>query len=319
MAMGTGAFGMILGGCQDDFRSGRGCPLPSGKPVVRCRPQNACSEIACQRDWLGNDMKTFLKSHGPKLHAFHPDTILRDWGNGDAFRLGDAQSGVIAFGATGSGKTSGVAKHLAYGFMTADFGGLVLTAKGDESRTWQEWATECGREDDLIIIKADGDWGFNFMEDEASRPGEGGGFAINTVALLDEIAGAIGGSGKGEGGGDSKFWEDCLHNLNSNLVDLPLLAGLKVSLPLLRDIASSAAQTVKEVGDPQWQQNSVCARILKEADEATQKNGDDEARADFQECKTYWTRDFPALAEQTRSSIMLNFSVLIRPACDATP
>jgi hypothetical protein len=38
---------------------------------------------------------------------FHPETLLRDWGNGHGFRLADAQTGVCAFGATGSGKTSG--------------------------------------------------------------------------------------------------------------------------------------------------------------------------------------------------------------------
>ena len=257
-------------------------------------------------------MKFTRTTPSPKLPDFHPDTVIRAWGDGHAFRLADAQTGVIVFGATGSGKTSGPAKHLAYGYLAAGFGGLVLCAKKEERQQWQQWAADCGRDDDLVIVNADGDWRFNFMEHEASRPGEGGGFSINTVALLDEIAGAIAGSGKGESGGDSKFWEDALHNLNSNLVDLPLLAGLQVSLPLLRDIASTAAQSVEEVSDPRWQKSSVCARILKEADEAT-KNGDAEAGADFEECRTYWTKDFPALAEQTRSSIMLNFTVLIRP------
>jgi len=268
--------------------------------------------VATQPDWQSNDMKFSRSTPSPEIPDFHPDTVIRDWGDGHAFRLADAQTGALVLGATGSGKTSGVAKHLAYGYMAAGFGGLVLCAKKDERPQWEQWAAECGRADDLIIVNADGDWRYNFMEDEASRPGEGGGFAINIVALLDEIAGAIAGSGKAEGGGDSKFWEDALHNLNSNLVDLPLLAGLKVSLPLLRDIASSAAQSIGQVNDPKWQQESICAKILKEADEAT-KNGNAEARADFDECKTYWTKDFPALAEQTRSSIMLNFTVLIRP------
>src|SRR5215469_2508034 len=207
----------------------------------------------------------FSRTSSPstKLPAFHPDTVIRDWGDGHAFRLADAQTGVIVFGATGSGKTSGPARHLAYGYMAAGFGGLVLTAKKEERQQWVQWATDCGRADDLIIVNAEGDWRYNFMEDEASRPGEGGGFAINTVALLDEVAGAIAGSGKGEGGGDHKFWEDALHNLNSNLVDLPLLAGIPVSLPLLRDIASSAAIGTEQLNNPTWKKNSACAQILK--------------------------------------------------------
>ncbi len=64
-----------------------------------------------------------------KLPEFHPQTVLRDWGNGQAFRLADALTGVCVFGATGSGKTSGPAKHLAYGYLAAGFGGLVLAPK----------------------------------------------------------------------------------------------------------------------------------------------------------------------------------------------
>jgi len=41
------------------------------------------------------------------LPDFHPQTILRDWGNGQAFHVSDALTGVCVFGATGSGKTSG--------------------------------------------------------------------------------------------------------------------------------------------------------------------------------------------------------------------
>ena len=68
-----------------------------------------------------------------------------------------------------------------------------------------------------------------------------------------------------------KFWQDALHNLLSNLVDLPVLAGLEVSLPLLRSIVSSAAISPAQALDPQWRENSVCGRMLQEADKATQK------------------------------------------------
>ena len=285
-------------------------PLPSGDTVVRCRPQTARSEISSQTD-CPFDMKFFRTSPKPKLPDFHPDTVIRDFGDGDAFRLGDAYCGVVCFGATGSGKTSGPGCAIAHGFLAAGMGGLVLCSKRDECPQWVKWATNCGRQDDLVIVNAEGDWRYNFMDDEASRPGEGGGFVINIVALLDEIAGAIGG-GKGDGGGDNKIWEDALHTLNSHAVALPVLAGLKVSLPLLRDITSSAAQTLEQVNDPEWQKTSVCWQILQEADEAT-KDGDPEVRADFDECRKYWTLDFPSYSDKTRSSILLGFTVLIHP------
>jgi hypothetical protein len=251
-----------------------------------------------------------MKAGKQQMPEFHPQTVIRDWGDGQAFRLADAQTGVCVFGATGSGKTSGPAKHLAYGYLAAGFGGLVLCAKKEERQQWQQWAAETSREDDLVVIDASGSWRFNFLEWEASRPEEGGGLSINIVNLLDEIAIAI--SGHEEGSNSGKFWEDALHHMNTNLVDLPLLAGLEVSLPLLRSIVTSGAKTPEQVNDPEWRKTSACAAILAEADKATAK-ADAQARADFEECRDYWLVEFPNLSEKTRSIITLTFSMLVRP------
>jgi hypothetical protein len=245
--------------------------------------------------------------------AFHPVTPIRQWGNGQAFRIIDALTGVCAFGATGSGKTSGVAKHLAYGYLAHGFGGLVLCAKKEERQQWQQWAKDTGREDDLIIFDAGGRYRFNFLDWEASRSGEGGGLTINIVALLDEIAGAIaGGAGKAEGGGDSKFFEDALHHMNMNLVDLPLFAGLPVSLPLMRSVLTSAPTDAQQVLTGQWRNNSDCAAILATADQNLQQASQEE-RDDFEECQNYWLREFPVLSDRTRSIVVLSFAMLVRP------
>ena len=248
------------------------------------------------------------------LPQFHPDTVIRDWGGGAAFRLSDALTGVAVFGATGSGKTSGPAKHLAYGYLAAGFGGLVLCAKSEECRQWCHWAKETGRQKDLVIIQGDGKWRFNFLEWEAARSGAGGGLTINIVAILDEIAGAIAHSaGSSDGGnGDNKFWTDALHHMNTNLVDLPIFAGLRVSLPLLRSIVNTAPQNMEQTLDPAWQESSTCAAILREAEQATAK-ASEHIRADFEECRNYWMQEYPVLSEKTRSIINLSFSMLVRP------
>ena len=254
-------------------------------------------------------MKVFPRSQ----EEFHPQTVLRDWGNGHAFRLADAQTGVCVFGATGSGKTSGPAKHLAYAYLAAGFGGLVLCAKKEERRQWEQWAADTGRTDDLVIVKADGKARFNFMEWEAARPEEGGGLTINIVNLLDEIAMALQAGQGASGSGSAKFWEDALHHLNTNLVDLVLLAGLKMSLSLMRDILNSAPLSEAQANDPKWLTGTDgCAGVLAEADAAT-KSADPEKRADFEECRNYWLREFPTLSEKTRSIITLTFSMLARP------
>src|ERR1700691_5087312 len=127
----------------------------------------------------------------PETPEFHPTRLLRNWGDGEGFRLSDALTGVDIFGATGSGKTSGPGRHIAYGYLAAGFGGLVLCAKREERRQGEAWAKEAGRSDDLVIIEREGKWHFNFLDWEAARPGEGGGLTINIVALLDEVAGVM--------------------------------------------------------------------------------------------------------------------------------
>ncbi|SMF97902.1 TraM recognition site of TraD and TraG [Methylomagnum ishizawai] len=247
------------------------------------------------------------------LPDFHPLTVIRDWRNGEAFRIADALTGVCVFGATGSGKTSGAAKHLAMGYLAADFGGLVLCAKKEERRQWEQWAREAERSDDLVIVDASGKWRFNFLDWEASRAGEGGGLTINIVALLDEIASAIaGGAGKGEDGGENKFFEDALHHMNINLVDLPLFAGLPVSLPLLRSIVNTAPRTLEEAKSEAWQQGT-CAAILREGEAVINDPNQADNRDDYEECRNYWLQEFPALSEKTRSIITLSFSMLVRP------
>lgn len=247
------------------------------------------------------------------LPDFHPLTPVREWGNGQAFRITDALTGVCVFGATGSGKTSGIAKHLALGYLANDFGGLVLCAKKEECQQWQQWARDTGREADLVLVNGSGQARFNFLDWEAARAGEGGGLTINIVALLDEIAGAIAGSaGKDEGGGDNKFFDDALHHLLTNLVDLPIFAGLPVSLPLLRSIVTTAPTTLKDLQDPDWQKTSTCAAIIAEAEQKLSKATPEE-RQDLEECKNYWLREFPVLSEKTRSIIVLSFSMLVRP------
>jgi TraM recognition site of TraD and TraG len=245
---------------------------------------------------------------------YHPQTILRDWSAvspGAAFRISDAVTGVAVFGATGSGKTSGPAKHLALSYLAHGFGGLVLCAKPEERRQWQEWAAQTNRTDDLCIVDKSGEYRFNFLNWEASRTGDGGGLTLNIVALLDEIAGAI--AGKGESSGDNQFFQDAMHHMCMNLVDLALFASIPVSLPLLRSIVNSAPQTLEETKSETWQQESACAAILREADEKTQANGDEDERADFEECRAYWLQEFPVLSGKTRSIITLLFSMLARP------
>jgi hypothetical protein len=245
--------------------------------------------------------------------TFDPQTVLIKWNGADGFRTVDAFSGVCVLGATGSGKSSGPARLIARAYLKNGFGGLVLCAKPEERLQWQRWAKQEGRERDLVIVNAAGAERFNFLEWAANLGGEGAGFTINIVSLFEEIGSAVEiGGGEGEhGGGDSVFFRNALSHFLMNVVDLPLLAGLRVELPLMRAIAASAPLSIAERDDSHWREQSVCWQALREADVATKDNPS--RRADYEECRSYWEQDFPTLSDRTRSIITLMFSILMRP------
>jgi type IV secretory pathway TraG/TraD family ATPase VirD4 len=243
--------------------------------------------------------------------TYEPDLVVHTLGRHGDFRLSDAVTGVIVFGATGSGKTSGPGKFLASGYLAHGFGGVVLCAKAEEREQWQKWAEKTERTKDLIIISRDGPNCFNPLDWEAARKSDGGGIAINVVALLDELIGAV--SGPTRSGGDAKFFEDALHHLSVHLVGLVLLVpSLRMSFSVLCDVLMSAPRSRGEGESEEWWRTSICAQMLDEAHRATE-NGDAEAQADFQKHRDYWLIEFPALAERTRSIVTMSFSMLVQP------
>ena len=247
------------------------------------------------------------------LPPFHPETVIREWQNGSRFTIADAETGVAVFGATGSGKTSGTGRHLALGYMGSDaeMGGIVLCAKATERAQFMQWAKEAGRERDVIVFDASGQWRFNFLEWEAGRSGEGGGLTINVVALLEEIITALEPQKSG-GGDDSQFWEDALHQLLTQAVELVQLAGYELSLTNMRDIVRSAPLSREQAKDEAWRKESACWFFLGKAEEAT-ATGNDDVKADYAECRAYWLDDFANLSGKTRSVITLMFTKLAQP------
>ena len=247
------------------------------------------------------------------LPAFHPETIIRDW-NGERFTIADATTGVAVFGATGSGKTSGTGRHLALGYMgsAAEMGCLVLCAKISEREQFEQWAKEAGRERDVVVFDASGNHRFNFLDWESSRASQGGGLTINVVALLEEIITALEPQ-KATGGGDNVFWEDALHQLLTNAVELVQLAGYELSLATLRDIVRSAPLSREQAISEAWQKQSACWHFLAEAERSTAGGSDDEVKADYAEVRAYFLDDFANLSDRTRSVITLMFTKLAQP------
>ncbi len=112
--------------------------------------------------------------------------------------------GCLITGAPGSGKTSTSGRQLALGLLRTPrsdgrpAGGLVLTAKAEETQNWISYAKACGREKDLIIFNAESGHCFDPLHYEFTRPGRGAGDVesiIDFISTLTSIGRQEGGQG----------------------------------------------------------------------------------------------------------------------------
>ena len=232
----------------------------------------------------------------------------------DAWTIGDACEGCQIFGGTGSGKTSGSGQHIAKAFLRAGFGGLILTAKPDESAEWQRYcsAPGIGREKNLILFGPGHPYRFNFLRYEYTRPGEGAGLTENVVALFAAVLEAAG--RKKEGGGSDPYWQSAQNQLLRNAIDLVRIAyegtDKQVGLADINDVIANAASDPRQLQDEDWQAESRCWELLETG---RVKVKTPEQAIAYDRTRSYWTREYPSLAEKTRSVIVSLFTSMVDP------
>lgn len=253
-------------------------PLPATTPQVK--------------DWPDDD---------EALLALSPDGKSRESEN--LWCVRDAFEGVQIFGGTGSGKSSGSGQALARAFLESNFGGLVLTAKTDEILSWKNYAKAAKREHDLIIVEAGSRHRFNFLRYELKRPGTGAGHTESLVQLFCSVLEAAE-RRQGQGGGNDPYWQRTLKQLLRNSIDLAVMALDDVDLPSIYRIITSAPRSTTEANNPEWRKDSVCMVLLEVAEDRVKED----RRADFDLTRNYWLREFPGLAEETRSVIVSTFT-----------
>ncbi len=150
----------------------------------------------------------------------------------------DAVEGLQIFGGIGSGKTSGSGRFFALKYLSNNFGGLVLTAKHDEKKMWEEFCELTGRTDDLIIVEPGSNNHFNFLEYESRNSTDHKSITLNIVQVLKTVIRAN--KEKSTQKNDDQFWETALDMLIANCIDLARIAYDKVTVKMLYDIAQSA-------------------------------------------------------------------------------
>ena len=210
--------------------------------------------------------------------------------------------GVQIFGTTGSGKSSGSGAFLAKSYLTAGFGGLILTVKIDEKEHWQKYCQETGRE--LEIFNLENPWRFNFLDYEMNRV-RGGGQTENLVDLFFSILELESNERDNKG---ERYWDNSLKQLLRNTIDLIRLSGQKMSMSSLYQVITSAPQNLSDTKEnSSWEQTSFCAKLLLQTMENFE-NLKEMDKADFDLTQTYWLTEYPNLAEKTRSIIVSSFT-----------
>ncbi len=244
-------------------------------------------------------------AHESSGGGFNLDQPLIHFSPLDVWRIKDAFEGCQVFGATGSGKTTGSGQAIAKSFLSAGFGGLVLTAKPDERSLWERYCRETGRDDSLIVFSPGNHWKFNFLDYEFRRPGAGAGLTQNLVTLFSTVVEV---AERSQGGGAAQdYWQRTLKQLMRNAIDLAAIGRGKVSLDLLYDIVSTAPSSPEEVVSDSWQESSVCMGCIRDGEAA--KKSPLQAH-DFELTAKYWLKEFAALAPKTRSIIVSSFTSL---------
>lgn len=242
-----------------------------------------------------------------RLHPFDLDYPLLDLPGGDVWTVSDAVCGTAIMGATGSGKTSGSGYAIASAFLRAGYGGLVMVAKVDELDLWRRWATACGRSDDLVVFSPAERHGFNFLDYEMKRSGAGAGCTVNVAHLFEAVVEVMR-KDQGRTSGEQNFWRDAMREMLLCATDIAALGREgRLTLEALYDIMNGAPDHPGRIEDAEWMANSSLMRRIRDA---SARSLTESRRADLDIAADYWARRFPALANETRSSILVTFTAM---------
>ncbi len=157
------------------------------------------------------------------------DTEIMNF-SGNSWTTRDAATGLICFGMTGSGKSSGPLRSIAMKFLEFGYGGIVFCAKPDECETWEGYAKEAGRERDILLLSKET---FCFLDYEFSRPVDsGGGQVENVVNIFLEVVKIT--KDKKQGGTSDEYWQNAIKQFLRNTISLLVMAHEAVTLPNIK-------------------------------------------------------------------------------------
>jgi hypothetical protein len=253
--------------------------------------------------------------------------------HGDKWKVTDALQGTHIFGATGSGKTSGSGQEIALNMLESGMGGLVLTVKPDETDLWLSYCASTKREAVVFgpRITEQTPYSFNFLEYERMRAvelvkkrypeeSETGQEAIASSFLTENLVNLFSAlmevAQRGGGGGakNDAYWQNAVRQLLRNALDLLLITGCKLTFQNLYEIITTAPQSKEAAEEIIGQANRGEKGTFVECVRALGNLGDDNLRSkDGRIILSYWLREYPGLAPETRSIVLSFFTTAADP------
>jgi hypothetical protein len=223
----------------------------------------------------------------------------------DQILLLETFEGLLIAGGPGSGKTTTSGKQLAHGLLrTPKMGGLVLTAKAEETQNWISYARACGREKDLIVFNAESGLSFDPLHHEWTREGRGSGDLESVIDFFSTLVSI----GKRESGhGHDPFWERGNEQLMRNVIKLLDLAGERISIANIDRVIKSLPTRPGEFEEETWQKSSYCAQIIA-AIRARKESLNEDQWSDLDFATQYIFNKWPAFDERPRSSLEMTWS-----------
>ncbi len=138
------------------------------------------------------------------------------------------------------------------------------------------------------------------------RPGVTGSRIEQLVSLLMTIVEAAERAERGSGQED-KFWQRRLRQILRNGLEVCIAARGEVTMGMLHEVISSAPRSHGEVHKEAWQKESLCYRLIEEAE---QKGKSEREQSDFELAARYFLREFPDMPNDTRGGILATYGVM---------
>lgn len=237
-------------------------------------------------------LATFL--FGPRK----PEDPSLPLGSNDLVTLHQLYEGMLVFGSTGSGKTTGPGEAVIRYLLRMGCGILWLTAKADEYERAHRLCRQTNRLGDLVRFAPEAGHSFNFLDFELTSPGGGVNSAAQLLQDLVEFSTRASASQSSD-----PFWQLSAARLLRMALVICAEARTPCSVEHLYRFLTSLPSK-ESLHDPAWRDSFAAKSIGLAADRQPRS-------PDFDLAATYLLEEWPNLADRTASSVLAQAMVVV--------